>query len=49
METLIIIVVIFAVLGLVAFSVQLASRPPRDEFRWDRGDVDDDYERWESD
>ncbi|WP_433193834.1 hypothetical protein ACQP1G_34320 [Nocardia sp. CA-107356] len=49
METLIIVVVILVVLGLVSFSVQLASRPPRNESRWDRADVDDDYDRWESD
>ncbi|WP_433756338.1 hypothetical protein [Nocardia sp. CA-135398] len=49
METLIIVVVVLVVLGLVALIVQWASRPPRDESAWDRGDIDDDYEGWESD
>ncbi|MEV2225557.1 hypothetical protein [Nocardia vinacea] len=49
METLIVVVVVLAVLGLVALIVQWASRPPRSESHWDRGDVDDDYEAWETD
>ncbi|MFI6954429.1 hypothetical protein ACIBJI_13240 [Nocardia sp. NPDC050408] len=49
METLIVVVVVLAVLGLVALSVHWASRPPRSETGWDRGDVDDDYDGWEAD
>lgn len=48
-ETLIIVVVVLAVLGLVAFIVQWASRPPLSESRWDRGAVEGDYEAWEAD
>ncbi|WP_157124846.1 hypothetical protein [Nocardia pseudovaccinii] len=49
METLIVVVVVLIVLGLVALIVQWASRPPRGESAWDRSDVDDDYEAWETD
>jgi hypothetical protein len=48
-ETLIVVVVVLAVLGLVALIVQWASRPPRGESGWDRGDIDDDYDGWETD
>ncbi|MEV6137992.1 hypothetical protein AB0L63_18365 [Nocardia sp. NPDC051990] len=49
METLIVVVVVLAVLGLVALVVQWASRSPRSESRWARGNVEDDYESWKAD
>jgi hypothetical protein len=45
-ETLIVVVVVLAVLGLVALIVQIASRPPKDERRWDRRE---DEEVWDGD
>ncbi|MEV4129590.1 hypothetical protein [Nocardia sp. NPDC049707] len=49
METLIVVVAVLAVLGLLALIVQWASRPPRSESRWGRGDVEDDHQAWKAD
>ncbi|MGQ4596604.1 hypothetical protein [Nocardia sp. R6R-6] len=49
METLLVVVIVIAVLGLVVAVVHFGSRPPKDAESWDRDDAEDYEADWDED